>query len=75
MVGIIDQLHEAVLRIKGSCLLVDGIDLDGTHADMICKMLRSAQRIHEQQFSQALSLHGLIDGQSPQQNYRNIDVR
>jgi len=75
MIRIIDQLHEAVLHIKRSCSIADYIDLNRPHTYLIGNMLRSPQRIDEQEFSETLPLHRLIDGQSSKQDNRNIDPR
>ena len=75
MVEIIDQLHEAVLRVEGPCIFVDCVNFNRTHAYLIRNMLCSSQGIDEQQLPQSLPLSQPVYGEPAEQNYWDIDVR
>ena len=75
MLRIVEQRYEAILQVEVPGRFVDGVDLDGPHANMIRDMAHSTQRVDQQKLPEALALNGPVYGQPAQKNDRYVNRR
>jgi hypothetical protein len=67
--------HERVLLVESSGSTFDRVNLDGPDANLPGQVLGSAECVDQQELTHALTLGGLVNRQSPDQNHRHIDAR